>query len=372
MHTTQRYRNDLAAGHIDPDPAQERILGLFDQLLDSLAAQAALARRSRGPLANLIGKVFGRTDNEEAIKGIYLWGGVGRGKTYLMDLFYDCLPGERKQRTHFYRFMQGVHGRLTELQGAANPLAIIAADIARDTDVLCFDEFFVSDIGDAMLMAGLLENLFGEHVILIATSNVPPHRLYENGLQRERFLPAIDLIEQNTQVEHMADGIDYRLRKLTGSDLYLFPMSDEAEQQLARQFSALAPDQELIEEGRAVEILGREIATRFCADDVVWFEFGQLCDGPRSAFDYVEISRLFHALILSDVPQMNDSSNEQARRFISLIDELYDRQVKLIVAAQVPLAELYVGKQLDFEFQRTYSRLTEMQSHDYLASGHLA
>ena len=220
--------------------------------------------------------------------------------------------------------------------------------------------------------SGLLENLFGEHVILIATSNVPPHRLYENGLQRERFLPAIDLIEQNTQVEHMADGIDYRLRKLTGSDLYLFPMSDEAEQQLARQFSALAPDQELIEEGRAVEILGREIATRFCADDVVWFEFGQLCDGPRSAFDYVEISRLFHALILSDVPQMNDSSNEQARRFISLIDELYDRQVKLIVAAQVPLAELYVGKQLDFEFQRTYSRLTEMQSHDYLASGHLA
>ncbi len=368
MYTLQRYQQDLQSGRIDRDPEQERILGYFDALLAALSARES----SPGPLRKLKRLLIGSNADEKPLQGLYLWGGVGRGKTYLMDLFYDCIPGERKLRTHFYRFMQDIHSKLSQQQGVSDPLVPIAANLGKDIDVLCFDEFFISDIGDAMLMAGLLEALFAQGVILVATSNVQPQMLYENGLQRERFLPAIDLIEQHTEVVQMADGVDYRLRKLSGSELYLFPMSDAVDQQLREHFTALAPDHQTIEEDCVVPILGREIQAHFCADDVVWFGFVQLCDGPRSAFDYVEIARLFHAVILSDVPQMNDSSNDQARRFISLIDELYDRRVKLIIAAAVELADLYVGEQLQFEFQRTSSRLTEMQSHDFLASSHRA
>lgn len=368
MHTLQRYKEDLEKGRIDQDPEQERILHLFDELLTALTPKHS----SPGPLEAIQRALFGRNRGSQPVQGIYLWGGVGRGKTYLMDLFYDCVPGERKLRTHFYRFMQEIHSKLAEQQGVSDPLVSIAAEIAKDIDVLCFDEFFISDIGDAMLMAGLLEALFAADVILVATSNVQPQLLYENGLQRERFLPAIALIERHTKVIQMADGVDYRLRKLSASELYLHPMSDQVEEQLCQHFSALAPDHQTIEENQAVPILGREIGARFCADDVVWFRFSALCDGPRSAFDYVEIARLFHAVILSEVPQLDDASNDQARRFISLIDELYDRKVKLIIGAEVAMGELYQGEQLGFEFQRTSSRLTEMQSREFLATGHLA
>lgn len=369
MLPLQRYKEDLEKGLVSYDPEQERILILLDQL-----HQAILNRNtaSVGFFARLFTPLKSKRPGNSGLKGLYLWGGVGRGKTYMMDLFYDCLPGERKQRTHFYRFMQQVHGRLTALQGSANPLHQIAAEYGKSIDVLCFDEFFVSDIGDAMLMAGLLEALFQAGVVLVATSNVAPKSLYENGLQRERFLPAIDLIESNTQVVKMEEGVDYRLRSLSGSRLYLAPMSPEVDEQLCEHFAALAPDHQTIEENQSIQILGREIPSRASADDVAWFRFGELCDGPRSAFDYVEIAKLFHALILSEVPRLDDGSNEQARRFVSLIDELYDRRVKLILAADVALPDLYQGKQLAFEFQRTRSRLVEMQTHDYLASGHRA
>lgn len=369
MLPLQRYRKDLEEGLVSFDPEQERILLLFDQLQQEIIAQDS---SSRGQFSRLLRALVLKSPKNNHLRGLYLWGGVGRGKTYLMDLFYDCLPGTRKQRTHFHRFMQQVHSQLTALQGSSNPLTRIAAELGASVDVLCFDEFFVSDIGDAMLLAGLLEALFDAGVVLVATSNVPPSGLYENGLQRERFLPAIDLIEAHTQVVEMESGVDYRLRSLTGLELYLFPMSAEVEKALGDHFAALAPDHLTIEENQTIQILGREIPSRASAGDVAWFRFSDLCDGPRSAFDYVEIAKLFHALILSEIPQLNDSVNEQARRFISLIDELYDRRVKLIAAGEVELPRLYQGKQLAFEFQRTHSRLMEMQSHEYLASGHRA
>ena len=347
------------------------------------AQQEAVVHHLQALFESLVGKPskassFGRflfawlsSANEDNVKGIYLWGGVGRGKTYLMDLFFECLPFERKKRTHFHRFMQSVHSKLTALQGQKNPLAELADSIASDTRVLCFDEFFVIDIGDAMILGGLLEELFKRDVVLVATSNIYPDGLYENGLQRDRFLPAIKLINQHTTVIELKSDTDYRLRSLSQANLYLWPNTESADQRLGDKFleltrdSALAPGPQLL-------VLERRLQTRHVSGDVVWFEFGELCGGPRSAFDYVEIAKLFHTVILSNIPQMSDDTNDSARRFVSLIDELYDRKVKLLVSAQVPIADLYTGKGLAFPFERTESRLLEMQSHEYLCSAHQA
>ncbi|MEQ8314389.1 MAG: cell division protein ZapE [Gammaproteobacteria bacterium] len=369
MLPLQRYNQDLQSGLITRDPEQERILGLMQRLHNEVVTADV---RSANPLSRILHWFQGGTRPTQSGKGIYLWGGVGRGKTYLMDLFYDCLPEGRKQRTHFYRFMQSVHGSLSKMQGSADPLRRVAQEIGNEIDVLCFDEFFVSDIGDAMILSGLLDALFANGVLLVATSNIPPDLLYENGLQREKFLPAIELLKRHTEVIEMEAGVDYRLRSLSGSELYLHPMDSDALGKLEKHFSALAPDHLNIQENQSVEILRREIIARYCADDVAWFEFVELCDGPRSAFDYVEIAKLFHAIILSNVPALDDGSSEQARRFVSLVDELYDRKVKLIIGAEVPLEEIYSGSSLEFEMQRTRSRLTEMQSHGFLASGHQA
>ncbi len=303
---------------------------------------------------------------------MYLWGGVGRGKTYLMDIFFDCLPGDRKQRTHFHRFMQKIHQDLTQLQGRKNPLDEIAEAIAKDIQVLCFDEFFVQDIGDAMILGGLMKALFENGVILVATSNIHPDGLYENGLQRERFLAAIDLIKEHTEVAEIGSGVDYRLRSLKQANLYHCPITSDTEGILHQYFNELAPDISEIRSGEIVELLGREVRSRFCGDDVVWFEFDQLCAGPRSAFDYVELSKLFHALILSGVPRLGEDRKDQAKRFISLVDELYDRRVKLIISADVEIESLYQGGTLSFEFERTQSRLLEMQSEQYLSHPHRA
>jgi cell division protein ZapE len=268
--------------------------------------------------------------------------------------------------------MQSIHSQLAALQGEANPLEIIADDLSRQARLLCFDEFFVSDIADAMLLGGLLTALFERGVVLVATSNVPPERLYENGLQREKFLPAIAAIQNHTWVHEISAGQDYRLECLSNTELYLHPIDSTTDQELTRYFVDLAPDQRIMETDVVLTILDRELRVKRMAEDVVWFEFEELCGGPRSAFDYVEIAKLFHAIILSNVPAMDDSHNDHARRFISLIDELYDRRVKLIVAAAVEVSAIYAGQQLAFEFERTQSRLIEMQSHDYLCREHLA
>jgi cell division protein ZapE len=367
MNPLQRYQKELDEGMISEDAEQRRVVAQLQLLFTKLISRADARPDFRAVVLNWFGS-GGHRDFD--VKGIYLWGGVGRGKTYLMDLFYDSLPFERKLRTHFHRFMQRVHNELTRLQGCKNPLEIIADQIAAEALVVCFDEFFVLDIADAMILSGLFEALFERHVVLATSSNIQPQRLYENGLQRERFLPAIELIKQHTNVIEILPGTDYRLRSLSQATLYHCPISAATEALLRQSFYALAPDKSEIHEREQIEILKRPLQTIYCADDVVWFEFTQLCDGPRSAFDYVEIAKLYHAVLLSDVPQLDYNHDDQAHRFVSLVDELYDRRVKLIIAAAVPIQALYTGANLAFAFERTRSRLVEMQSHDYLCSEH--
>ena len=309
-----------------------------------------------------------RRERPQPERGLYMWGGVGRGKTYLMDTFFDCLPAEGKLRVHFHRFMQRVHAELKQLAGEKNPLQRVADRLAAEAKVVCFDEFFVTDIADAMILGGLMEALFARGVTLVATSNIEPARLYENGLQRQRFLPAIALIEQHTLVLNVDAGVDYRLRTLEKAELYHYPLDAEADVSLRESFERLAPH--AATEGESLQINGRAIRTRCLADDVVWFDFAELCGGPRSQNDYIELAREFHAVVLSGVPALGAGNDDAARRFINLVDEFYDRNVKLVMAADRQLMDLYDGHRLRFEFQRTVSRLQEMQSHDYLAREH--
>jgi cell division protein ZapE len=367
MSPIEKYQTDLQAQIIQYDSQQEAVVHHLQALFESLVQPP--------PTASSLGRfLFGwmSSGDQAAIKGVYLWGGVGRGKTYLMDLFFECLPFEQKKRTHFHRFMQSIHHKLTALQGQKNPLAELAESIAKEARVLCFDEFFVLDIGDAMILAGLLEELFKRDVVLVATSNIYPDGLYENGLQRERFLPAIALINAHTTVVELRSDTDYRLRSLSQANLYLCPITQDTDQGLEKKFLELTRDSVLSTPGAALTILDRKLQTRCVSGDVVWFEFGELCGGPRSAFDYIEIAKLFHTVILSNIPQMSDQTNDSARRFVSLIDELYDRKVKLLASAQVPITDLYIGRGLAFAFERTESRLLEMQSHEYLCSAHQA
>lgn len=369
MIPSERYQQDLVNRIIASDPNQKRVVKLFDKLYRNI-------NKSNIDTLSIVQKLtllFGRSSSEvDKVTGIYLWGGVGRGKTYLMDLFYECLPIGQKERTHFHRFMQSVHKDLSKLQRQKNPLESVAAEIASRTRVLCFDEFFVLDIGDAMILAGLMETLFENGVILIATSNIHPDRLYENGLQREKFLPAIELIKQNTEVVQLDGDVDYRLRSLSQATLFHCPVDASSEKALLVSFRELVPNRPHFETPGIITILDRDIETRCHAEDVAWFDFDAICDGPRSAFDYVEIAKMFHALIVSGVPKFDETMSDKARRFINLVDELYDRRVKLIISAEAEITDLYQGASLRFEFKRTASRLLEMQSHGYLSSGHLA
>ncbi len=303
------------------------------------------------------------------VKGVYLWGNVGRGKTFVMDVFFASLPFDDKLRYHFHRLMYRVHNRLRELRGETDPIDIVAEEIAGQSRVICFDEFFVSDIGDAMILAKLLKGLFSRGVCLVATSNIVPDGLYRDGLQRQQFLPAIDLIKEHTTVLHMDGSHDYRLRVLEKAEIWHSPLDDQAQQNLHDYFMAIAPDQGT--RGQSIEILGRNIPTHRRADGIAWFNFEALCDGPRSQDDYIEIARSFQTILLANVPKLGAEKENQARRFIALVDELYERRVKLITSAELPIEEIYHGTLLTREFQRTMSRLIEMQSHAYLAAPHL-
>jgi cell division protein ZapE len=364
-----RYQQDVAKGDLLADEAQAMAVAYLKDLAASL-----VAREERRANTSLFSEVLGKLgkpfkkSNEVVPAGLYFWGGVGRGKTYLMDLFFECLPVERKLRLHFHRFMQRIHNELTRLQGEQNPLVKIADDLSKSCSVICLDEFFVKDITDAMILAGLLEALFERGVVLVTTSNIEPSGLYKDGLQRARFLPAIALLEKHTQIVNVDGGVDYRLRTLEQAELFHSPLDDEAFSSLERSFVQLAPEQVHLEE--VVEILGRPLQTVMCADDIVWFDFTTLCDGPRSQNDYIELAKLYHAVLLSNVPVMSEKTDDQARRFINLIDEFYDRNVKLIISAESDIQDLYGGGRLSFEFERTQSRLLEMQSHEYLAREH--
>jgi len=287
----------------------------------------------------------------------------------MMDLFFHCLPGERKMRMHFHRFMQTVHRSLYANRGEKNPLKLVAAEFSARADVLCFDEFFVTDIGDAMILGNLLEALFDNGIVLVATSNIMPERLYERGLPRQKFLPAIALLEKHTRVLNVDGGTDYRLRTLEHADIYHTPLGIEADKAMQHCFETLVRGMQTTED-EILEILGRDIRAMHWAEGIAWFDFRELCDGPRSAADYIEISQLFHTVLLSGVPVFDDKSDDKARRFISLVDEFYDQNVKLILSAAAPLESLYQGSDLAFPFERTRSRLLEMQSLEYLAHEH--
>lgn len=363
----QRYTQDLETAGFTRDSAQQVAVDKLEHLHYRLID----AERCSSPF--LLQKVLaflGVVLPVEPEKGLYFWGGVGRGKTYLMDIFYEGLPFERKMRVHFHRFMRRVHSELKSLGNQKNPLEVVAKRLAGEARVICFDEFFVSDIADAMILAGLLEGLFRYGVTLVATSNIVPDSLYEDGLQRSRFLPAIALVKQYTEVVNIDGGTDYRLRSLERAELYHWPLDVQADVSLKNSFDSLVPDVNEVVENMPLEIEGRYILTRYHAEDVVWFDFMALCDGPRSQNDYIELAMEYHAVLLSDVPELTQQREEQARRFINLVDEFYDRSVKLIISAQKPIHELYSGVRLRFEFERTQSRLLEMQSHVYLARAH--
>ena len=339
------------------DPQQESVVLALDKLWHSLQQQ-------RYP--GLLGAV--RRKKPGYNRGLYIWGSVGRGQTWLMDLFYEHLPVRRKQRVHFHRFMQRVHHSLRAQGQVRDPLPRIAADWARDCSVLCLDEFFVSDIADAMLLGGLLENLFLNGVTLVTTSNIAPDSLYKDGLQRTKFLPAIELIKQHTQVIELSGTTDYRLRILEQSEIFHCPLDPAADRVMTESFERMTAECEL---NHDLDINGRSFHARRRGDGVIWFEFEELCEKPRGAADYIEIARAFNTVVLSNIPRLGQDDANAARRFITLVDEFYDRNVKLLVSAAAPIKELYSGRKLEFEFQRTVSRLTEMQSYEYLARPHL-
>lgn len=355
------YKKRIAKGELTADAAQARAIAALDRLHRELV-KATPKRGLARTLASLAGK------KARPIRGLYLWGSVGRGKTFMMDLFYNALPFKAKRRAHFHRFMADVHESLKKHREVEDPLELIAGEIAADTRVICFDEFAVTDIADAMLLGGLFKGLFARGVTLAATSNIVPDQLYAGGLQRQRFLPTIKLIREHTEVIHVDGAMDYRLRALEQADVYQTPLGPAADARLTQFFESIAPDEG--DQGGRIELFGRRIAYRRAADGVIWFDFAQVCDGPRSQDDYIELSRLYQTVLVSNVPRFDATLENQARRFIALVDEFYDRRVKLILSAAAPVTELYQGERLRHEIVRTQSRLQEMQSHEYLAEAH--
>ncbi len=302
------------------------------------------------------------------VRGLYLWGGVGRGKTWLMDLFFESLPFAERRRQHFHRFMHEVHAQLAALKHERDPLEHVAEAIAGNTRVLCFDELQVSDIADAMILGGLFDGLFRRAVTLVATSNTAPRELYKDGLQRARFVPAIKLLERHLEVWRVGGTTDYRLRELTQAGVYLPAGAPDTPSRLEQLFMHLADHG--ARAGGPILIEGRPIAVIREGPGVVWFEFAQLCGGPRSQDDYIEIAREYQSVIVSGVPVLDAADDDEARRFIALVDELYDRNVNLILSAAAAPPALYHGERLAQPFERTASRLIEMQSAEYLAREH--
>ncbi len=362
MKPSQRYAAALAGKSFTADPAQQRAVAVLDRVAGDLARRAQRSLPDR-----LLRRLRGKAD--APVRGAYLWGDVGRGKTFIMDLFCDSLPQDQRLRYHFHRLMYRVHGRLKALHDQPAPLETVAAEFASQARVICFDEFFVTDIADAMILGNLLDALFRRGVTLVATSNIPPDDLYREGLQRQRFLPAIALIKQFTEVVQVDGGVDYRLRVLERAGIYHTPLDAAAEASLGQWFQALAPDTGSSDQ--VMEINGRDLALRRRAAGVAWFDFAVLCDGPRSQDDYIEIARAFQAVIVSGVPVLGVAGEDTARRFIALVDEFYDRRVKLILSAAAAVDGLYRGTRLAREFRRTRSRLLEMQSKAYLAAPHV-
>jgi cell division protein ZapE len=357
------YETALADHGFNSDPAQLQAIEALETTFARLSND-----NSAGQGLSLLKKLFGGND-PGPVKGVYMWGGVGRGKTFIMDIFFEALPFDNKLRYHFHRLMYRVHGRLKELAGQSDPLETVAEELAEQAQVICFDEFFVTEIGDAMILSKLLSGLFSRGVTLVATSNILPDELYKDGLQRQQFAPAIELLKKHTQVLELDAGCDYRLRVLEQAEIWHEPLDATATQNLEEYFVAIAPDTG--SSGQSIEILGRDIRTCRRADGIAWFEFAELCDGPRSQDDYIELARAFQTILVANIPCLTTEKENQARRFIALVDEFYDRRVKLICSAELDIAEIYTGQRLAKAFQRTASRLLEMQSTAYLGLAHI-
>jgi len=369
MTPKQRYEADIANGTLSPDVEQADII----DRLDALSAELVAVKAWQPKKASWFSRLFGGNTEVAASHGptgLYLWGGVGRGKTHLCDLFYDALPIEQKRRFHFHRFMQRIHDDLKAVKGVENPLDRVADTWAQEARLLLLDEIHVNDITDAMLLGGLLSALFDRGVTLVTTSNLLPDDLYKEGLQRARFIPAIERIKRHTDVVEMVGETDYRLRILQTEAIYLIPTPEdgdvaEVSARMQKHFSRLSVG--VADKRHCININKRDIPIKGRAGDVVWFSFEALCATARSTHDYIEIATLFHTVLISDIPVMDETKNDEARRFVNLVDEFYDRCVKVIISAAAAPDALYTGERLSFEFVRAASRLTEMQTTEYLS-----
>jgi len=356
MNVTEYFEQTMRERGFTPDAAQlaglARLQRCYDEWVEYKSRRSSAIRRA------LI--------HPELPRGVYLYGGVGRGKSMLMDAFYVTVPLVRKTRLHFHEFMREVQREMAALQGTSDPLAELARRIARRFRLICFDEFHISDVTDAMILHRLLQGLFDNGVQMVATSNFHPDDLYPDGLHRDRILPAIELIKQKMDVIEIDGGVDYRNLALHELDLYITPLGPQAQIRMEQAFERMAGSSE---EDPVLTIEGREVQAIQRAGGVVWFSFHELCETPRSQNDYLEIASRFHTVLLSDVPQLTEDMASAARRFTLLVDVLYDRRVKLIMSAAVPPEQLYLHGPLDYEFTRTVSRLNEMQSAEYLREG---
>lgn len=349
------YQKKCQEELIVEDPRQLAVLPIFQNIYENLLAE----QKSRDGLLALFRK-------PKLVKGLYLWGGVGIGKTFLMDCFFHTLPLPNKMRMHFHQFMQRIHTELTKHQGEKDPLQVIAKQLAQEVIVLCFDEFYVSDIADAMLLGRLLKALFANGVCFIATSNTPPQNLYKHGLQRSQFLPAIQLIKLNTEVVHITTQVDYRLRHLKEAGVFYTPLDDMARQNMERSFEELTRGEQI--ETTPIEINGRPITVQKRTNKVIWFDFKDICSVPRSQKDYLAISEQFTTVFISDIPLIDASEKDKICLFISLVDVLYDARVRLVISAAESVENLYNKGYMILEYTRTHSRLSEMQSMEYFAT----
>ena len=357
LSPAQRYAEALASGKFMPDEAQAQAVHELDRVWQELNERYKSSK-----------KIFSRFRRQTSPQGVYMWGGVGRGKTWLMDQFYDSVPFRRKTRMHFHHFMQHVHRELNKLSGQQNPLDTVADQIYQDAVVICFDEFFVSNVTDAMILSDLFQKLFKRGITLVATSNIAPDGLYKNGIHRDRFIPTIEMVKQNCVILNVDAGVDYRLRVLKQAQLFKYPLNEAHQLWMQERFDALTRTQTVSH--ASITINHREVATVAHTEDVLWCEFADLCLKPRSPADFIEIANIYNTVLVSNIPHLNDYLADGTRRFIYLVDEFYDRGVKLLLTSEDNIIEIYSGEKLAFEIERTRSRLLEMQSDDYLNSAH--
>jgi cell division protein ZapE len=355
MTPSEYYQQQLDSGLIHPDSQQKEV----NESLNKIHHE--LIQREKGG-QSLLARLTAKWHHRKPVNGLYVWGSVGVGKTLLIDAFYSCTPVP-KLRMHFHAFIQMIHEKMRALEGHENPLILVATEIAKTAHLICFDEFFVSDIADAMILAGLFGALFTEGVCLVATSNIKPDDLYKEGLQRDRFLPAIELIKQNTTVFHMASHHDYRLDHDTQANAYFSPLGIDAEKQLQLVFNHLTQDQ--AQQSTKFSLLGRSVSSRRRTESTIWFDFNVICGVPRSQRDYLALSKLYHTIFVSNIPIIKSHQDNLITAFINLIDVFYDTHRRLVISAETEIEQLYPAGKLRFAFARTQSRITEMQSLDY-------